>query len=82
MQDWLLEECKKNIECEKIFVRNFREDNYHWEIGIHTAFRIASETGTPVSVGDILHGIRVGRIIFDPSKYNLFILKTVNPQYV
>lgn len=75
MENWLLEECKKKIECEKIFVRNFRENDYHWEIGINTAFRIASETGTPVSVGDILHGIRVGRITFDPLKYNLFILR-------
>lgn len=75
MQDWLLKECKKNIDREKMFVRNFREDNYHWEIGINTAFRIASETGTPVSVGDILHGIRVGRITFDPLKDNRFMLR-------
>ena len=40
MENWLLEECKKNVECEKIFVRNFREDDYHWEIEINTAFRI------------------------------------------
>lgn len=75
MQDWLLEECKKNIDHEKMRIRNFREDDYHWEIGNNTAFRIASEIGAPVFVGDILYGIRIGRITFDPLKDNLFILK-------
>lgn len=75
MNDWLLEECKKNIDHEKVFVRNFREDDYHWEIGSSIALRIASEIGTPVSVGNILYGIRVGRITFDPLKDNLFILR-------
>lgn len=75
MVDWLLEECKKNIDREKTFIRNFREDDYHWEIGSSIALRIASEIGTPVSVGNILYGIRIGRITFDPLKYNLFILR-------
>lgn len=80
MKDWWLEDgldekCKKNIDREKMFIRNFREDDYYWDIGSATALRIASEIGTPVSVGDILHGIRIGRIRFDPLKDNLFLLR-------
>lgn len=78
MVDWLLKECKKNIDREKMFIRNFREDDYHWEIGSSIALRIAFEIGTPVSVGDILYGIRVGQIIFNPLKNNIFILKRNN----
>lgn len=80
MKDWWLEDgldekCKKNIDREKMFIRNSREDDYYWDIGSATALRIASEIGTPVSVGDILHGIRIGRIRFDPLKDNLFLLR-------
>lgn len=80
MKDWWLEDgldekCKKNIDREKMFIRNFREDDYYWDIGSATALRIASEIGTPVSVGDILHGIRIGRIRFDPLEDNLFLLR-------
>lgn len=76
MKDWwLFDKCQEKINSEKMFVRNFREDDYRWEIGSATALRIASEIGTPVSVGDILHGIRIGQITFDPLKDNLFILR-------
>lgn len=76
MQDWwLFDVCQRKINGEKMFVRNFREDDYHWEIGSDTMRMIQSEMGTQVSVGDILHGIRIGRITFDPLKANLFILR-------
>lgn len=72
---WLFNRCQERINSEKMFVRNFREDDYHWEIGSSIALRIAFEMGTPVSVGNILYGIRVGRITFGPLKNNLLILR-------
>lgn len=74
MQDWLLEECKKKINAERSLIRDFWTKDYYWVIGCDTALRIADAIGTPVSVGDVLCGIRIGRITFRSLNSNLFVL--------